>query len=1057
MRIAERHSGAACRPPFLVSLYRALGAVPGRALILPFLLITLVIQEPAKAQEAGAFEVRDFLGRTWRNESVRFPLTAEQLKSVRAGRALLGPDMKAATYQLVPGVAASAPLIEVLTDLQPYEARSYRFAASTAPQTTDITVDDKSKLIVLANSRIAISIRKQLERGEGPIAGIRLPSGNFAGDSLVRTDGGFKSYSAKVVARGPVFSEVVCLVEFANGGQWQMRLRVQAFDPVILVDESFSSGDTSAFVFVLNRRYAPTHLFYRQGKGTVGRLATWEFKSEGAAPLFILEPWLHWWERERQGTWFAVYNETETDLLTIGAREAADWIAANATAAARKSTKLALTLEEGGLHLTLPLRSGSRKWMIAALDRDSSLQPLRDGTVQVAPLPQQYFIKHGAFPLNKIKDYVLTWAGDEIDHPRLIITQHDVSRLRARPPAPQPARIPSGKITMHAMDAPIAHYLRTGDPKLGERLSRTAVEWIERLVDMYLRQGSSVTLGFAPHHQSLLLAAINMADVIWSADHLAPAVRERLKAQVAFLAYTVNRPDYWSPERGFSGNPNMTSMVASFQTMLGAMVPAHPMSRRWVDNGLRELKRQLDQWSDQDGGWLEAPHYAVVSYDYMLGAFIAAHNAGFAEHLYDPKMKKVIEWLAKISTPPDAASEGNRHLPPIGNTYMRAPSGLFGVIANLWRERDSVFAAEMQWMHRQHGGPLTPGIGGFFPALAGYRTVLIDAAAPEKAPLYASELFQRTGVILRSHFRTNRETQLHLIAGSNHAHYDRDSGSFTLWGKGRVVANDFGYYGQAPGEDHNMVTSSGAPDGATMQIARFLPGVDVDYVQGTKGAWERKIVFAKDADPAGSNYVVLADSIKGAPGIWRTWFTAQGVILEPRGRALVVGLEDVDTDVHIGLPDVAAGIEARTRETPGMTAGKYGRVSTTQKGLILTIPTDSTLLTVLYPRLKSQKRAIFTTLADGKGVKIETPAGTDYIFAANTRFTHREDAILFEGTLGAVLSRGGQPVLWLGESGSVAAFGKSLKADAAGGRRHDGRTEDALTEPGNALLLETRE
>lgn len=156
-------------------------------------------------------------------------------------------------------------------------------------------------------------------------------------------------------------------------------------------------------------------------------------------------------------------------------------------------------------------------------------------------------------------------------------------------------------------------------------------------------------------------------------------------------------------------------------------------------------------------------------------------------------MKKVIEWLAKISTPPDSRAGGRRHLPPIGNTYMHEPTSELGHIAYLWRDRDPEFASHMQWMHRQHGSRLEPGIGGFYPTLAGYRTFLVDPAIPEKPPAWTSELFPEAGVMLRNGFPTDRETQLCLIAGRLHDHYDDDSGSFTLWGKGRLLANDFGY------------------------------------------------------------------------------------------------------------------------------------------------------------------------------------------------------------------------------------------------------------------------
>src|SRR5688500_9624216 len=82
---------------------------------------------PAESQSAADFVLRDFLGRQWRNESVRFPLSAAQLKSAQAGLALKGPDDQPVLYQIVPGEPGSPSALELLTDLDPYETRSYRF------------------------------------------------------------------------------------------------------------------------------------------------------------------------------------------------------------------------------------------------------------------------------------------------------------------------------------------------------------------------------------------------------------------------------------------------------------------------------------------------------------------------------------------------------------------------------------------------------------------------------------------------------------------------------------------------------------------------------------------------------------------------------------------------------------------------------------------------------------------------------------------------------------------------------------------------------------------
>jgi hypothetical protein len=63
---------------------------------------------------------------------------------------------------------------------------------------------------------------------------------------------------------------------------------------------------------------------------------------------------------------------------------------------------------------------------------------------------------------------------------------------------------------------------------------------------------------------------------------------------------------------------------------------------------------------------------------------------------------------------------------------------------------------------------------------------------PTQAPVYRSELFHAAGLVLRNAYPTSRETYLHMIQGCHRLHYDYDSGSIVLYGKGCIVANDFG-------------------------------------------------------------------------------------------------------------------------------------------------------------------------------------------------------------------------------------------------------------------------
>jgi len=200
-----------------------------------------------------------------------------------------------------------------------------------------------------------------------------------------------------------------------------------------------------------------------------------------------------------------------------------------------------------------------------------------------------------------------------------------------------------------------------------------------------------------------------------------------------------------------------------------------------------------------------------------------------------------------------------------------------------------------------------------------------------------------------------------------------------------------------------------------------------------KGDWERQVLFMKDPDPLGPNYFVFSDSVKGgAQATWRTWFSTQKVTLTSHG-AVVHGDQDVDTDIFFANPDgIATATERKARGTWGLTGDKYGRVSTTQTGLIVSLKSGGGLTTVLYPRLKTQKQPVVTPLAGGSGVKVETSAGTDYVFLSDRPFRFHEGKITFEGTVGVVLIRGGGHAwLWLGAPGKIGAYGEILRKDPA--------------------------
>ena len=1001
------------------------------------ILALLPVLSTAAAGEEDGFELRDYLNRTWRNECVRFRLNDAQWKRAQAGHTLVGADGRSVLYQLLPAADPQDRVIEFLADLDAFETRRYHFTPEQAKPVTDLVVEETDAAVKLSNKFTGIALSKTLKTG-GPIQQIRLNSGKWVGASSLASDQEVTSYAVEVTARGPVFAEAVCRVGWGEQSRWELRVRLNANEPVVLVDESCTyRGKAAAFALSLERGFAADELLFRYGRNAIGKNATWKIEP---GEVFILEPWLRWWERDRQGACFGVYNRQDPDLIAIAARQAGAWVDPQINLEKQGRPQAPVTRTDKGLLLTFALKNAGRKWMICALQKDECLAVLQDKNAYKSPLPYQYLIKHGHFPLNVVKDYVLRWQGDHDNYPRLFIKKADIAKRRqtgADAAKHQQAiagylRDPN-PLNQFTMEGPLSAYYATGNAEIARYLANSAARALQECVDGLVKQ-DGIPLGSAPHHFSNIPPSIAMADAIMASEQTSPELRERLLAQVAFLGYTLSRPDYWSPERGYAANPNMTTSVNGYLATVACCIPSHPRAATWVKNAMAELKNQLDNWADGNGGWLEAPHYAMVSYDQILGAFLMAHNAGFNDYLYDPKMKSVMQWFGKISTPPDSRLGGSRHLPCIGNTYLNEPTGEFGTLAYLWREKDPAFAAQMQWLHRQYKSYSYPGIGGAYPALAGYRGILQETSIPEQAPAWKSELFPETGVILRNTFPCERETQLHLIAGRNHAHYDDDSGSITVWGKGRILADDFGYYGCAPPDDHSLLDSPVAR--GTMQVQAFVPSDRCDYVLGAKQSQTRQILFVKDADPSKPNYFVIADTMSAAAQFtWRLWCTAEKVTLADR-LAAASGKEDVDMDVFFVLPaQVALKTEERTRTSGcGLNAqGRAGAMSSTQIGLVAACQQEKLLTAVLYPRMKAEPAASFTPLADGKGVMVKSGAGTDYVFLSTTPFSFQEGPVKFSGTVGMAQLRGGKPVLCLPAEGTLEADGERLQRD--GGRK----------------------
>jgi len=1005
--------------------------------LLAVYITMLLLMTCGSAGNAADFRLTEHLGHTWTNERVMFPLSSAQAEKARKNLALLGSGGAEFAYQLVVSPDQEAIRVCFQANLQPFERRAYSFSNQRTAAKSDLKIREEAGGVIVENEFIGLRVRKALKEGQGPVAGVRLRSGKWTGSSTLSGSAKVKDYKTEIIARGPVFVELLTRVLFEDGGQWSLRFRIENAEPVIEVEEFHDAPTGGTFSLTLGGKdFRPTHVLNRDS-----RVESAQVRSDPISH-YLLEPWLRW-NNPRHVNWIALYSQSEADMVVVGAVRPSLWMDPKWSGQAKQvGANVKTAVRDGLMTVAMPVEGGRRAWLLGALDKTDSVAILKQKNRRVAAPPQKLIIKHGDFPLDKVKDFVLDWKGDEHNHPLLHVRKQDVPELRKQLKS-NPAEIrrwgSQQPVNKYLLEGPVREFLASGDPQLGKRMAEKAEEYLQTCVDWYLKQDYLHCPGTAPHMQSLIVSVLNLIDPVLSTEAFTLEARKRVLARLAFLGYVVSSPDYWSPERGYTGFANMTSMVALYRTGLGCMLPSHPQAKIWAKRGLDQFHWQLYAWSDKDGGWLEAPHYAMVSLDHMIAGFSMAANAGYDDYAFDPRLRKVFEWFAAIFTPRDSRTGGFRHLPPIGNTYHGEPSGICGVAASIWKDRDPEFAARMLWMHEQGGSFGNLGIGWNFPSMLGYRWMMSQTGITPKPAGLGSQQFRKTGVVLRNSMGSDRETYLHMIAGSNHDHYDADSGSIILYGKGRILSDDWGYIGRHPDKWHNMLTSSAASGYANMQIDAFAPGPALDYVGGRKGAWQRQIAFSKDSDPLGPNFFVIRDTHNAdTPATWRLWLmpiprpetatsvpksphaakkkgdlvtellgsakknatTKPGLVLHDRGATLV-GSEDVDLDIFIHEPKkLRLKTETATlRVSTGYRSGKEGPLLNTQTALIGTLPGKGVVTTLLYPRLKTERLPKVTWHADGRIAQVVSSVGTDYVFV------EQKEQVAFDGKSLRPLSR----------------------------------------------------
>lgn len=226
---------------------------------------------------------------------------------------------------------------------------------------------------------------------------------------------------------------------------------------------------------------------------------------------------------------------------------------------------------------------------------------------------------------------------------------------------------------------------------------------------------------------------------------------------------------------------------------------------------------------------------------------------------------------------------------------------------------------------------------------------------------------------------------------------------------------------------------------------KLPPNTELAMVRIPETHWNRRIALLKDPDPLAPNYFVMRDDIIGQgnfPGEWNIWTPAQDVQINGN-QAVATSKYGVIMDVFMAEPAQPQWFTQSLLALPSPTATTSFLAGPSQPYAVdkpwrethINLRARSApgqgFLAVLFPRKADQPAATFETIAGGKGVKVGTTRGTDWVFLSEVPVKWTGEGLAFSGTAGAIRKAGDKWTVVFFEPGEITVNGKTIRADKA--------------------------
>jgi len=688
------------------------------------MLLALWASVMAMAVATQQIHLKEYLGRTWADDLVSYPLDAELEKA--PALAVTDAAGKAVPFQVYQGrifLLVTLPADgELAFTVQPQAA-----PPSPADGARALFSPDGAALI-LDSGAIALRLPAAFPRYDagvsaaavpGPLQGVRLGQGGWIGRSWLDAPLNVTGAKTTVTARGPLFAEAVVGYVFEGGKHYTLTARVIAGQSTAIIDETMDLNPGGAYTLltytddverstwewwaqddtdhlgVETRRGHPANAVFSFYDGLEPNQCRWR-GSQASQPRKGVDaqgkPWTAWgnYETEAYAPLTYAVNEEFNRLTGWWVNSFADYSQYFAILREGDPAKPVITFTTGrpSRNINPTLVTPPQPWvtMVTATNDLRLCTSTQKDLQVVAPIclgsrqwlltiePQAALYPKGdprmptAFlTILKYGRYPLDKVKDwTFDWPE---PKDAWPRLfcTAGELAGMQARVASASKAMqdHWMLSPI--YKPGGTV---EQEAKYAADTLGRQVKAALAMDGFNGVNWF----RISLDTIQMIP-IWEAamatPGLDPQVRARIKAYGAFIAHRSWDEDYW-PEKEANvgwGSINMGTLACTGRVMAAMAMAGHPRFAAWTARSKAYLEGNLRPLISEDGAGISCPSYLGASLEPILYMALALkYGGGYDAFKDDPRLARFGQFMIDILTPPDPRS-------PMGSAYMGLPLG----------------------------------------------------------------------------------------------------------------------------------------------------------------------------------------------------------------------------------------------------------------------------------------------------------------------------------------------------------------------------------------------